>query len=90
MYFEFSFFTSRTGNADVIPLRRLLGILIFLIASTTLGHRGQQTVEIGHNDRGKARVRSMYTGLNKMKREKRENTPRHDVHRGLFFFMNSG
>lgn len=28
----------------------------------------------------------MYTGLNKMKREKRENTPRHDVHRGLFFF----
>lgn len=27
----------------------------------------------------------MYTGLDKMKGEKRENTPRHDVHRGLFF-----
>lgn len=29
----------------------------------------------------------MYTGLDKMKGEKRENTPRHDVHRGLFFFF---
>lgn len=29
----------------------------------------------------------MYTGLDKMKKEKRENTPRHDDHRGLFFFF---
>lgn len=56
MYSEFSLFTGLTGNADVIPLRRLLGIVIFLQGNTTRGHRRQQMVEIRHNDRGKARL----------------------------------
>lgn len=56
MYFEFSFFTGRTGNADVVPLRCLLGVLILSKGNTTMGHRGHQMVEIGHNDRRKASV----------------------------------
>lgn len=56
MYFEFSCFTGRTGNADVVPLRRLLGVLILLKGNTTMDYRGQRMVEIGHNDRRKASV----------------------------------